>query len=424
MTKQLDTLASFDSGGVAVRAEAVRELGRAGDEQVIDLLLQAALGDKSPGVRLAAASAAADVLSRYRLEPHRDALSPQRRAAIIHQLRSVDPGRNTGLFQVLACAGDPAVVRNLGQGVRDPRVDVRTGALVGLERLVCSGSVNGDPRMAAALSALLSERRLRSDASLGLARIAWRTGLWQLRPQVQDLASRLEERWLPLLQELLEGFPTGLSSEHILGCWAGSGLDCGEQRPERDPTTTLIVLPSTVLVGADDSMQQAPWSLEGSVLDSPMFAGQGPRPVRVLRSWFEGQEASEVIQIGSSSYGRLGEKDLPAVVDQLALQSFDIAPASRQLLALLEPQLSNRAAGAYARAVLLLLAGDVESASKRLQALAAAKRPRPELAWHHACLRRQQGSQAEALKLAQAYLEAAPRKSPFVQAARRWVEGE
>lgn len=419
VTKQADALASLADGNITARAEAVRELGRVGDEQVLDTLLATALDDKSPGVRLAAASAAADVLARYRIAPHVAGLEPERRADIIQRLRAVDPGRNTGLFQVLACAGDPAVVLNLGRGVRDPRVDVRTGALVGLERLLSSGSVNGDPRMARALGELLCQRRLRSDASLELARLAWRAGLWELRPQVEQLSSRLEERWLPLLAELLDGFPVGLTSEHVLGCWQGRGLDCGEQRAKAGPATLLIVLPSTLLVGAGPVLDSAAWTLDGGSFSCAALADGGPQPVRVLRSWFDGQETTEVLQLGTASFGRVQEKELPALVDTLASQKFGLGPQARQLLALLEPQLSEGSAGAYARAVLQLLSGDHPAARESLEALASAKRPRPELRWHLARLLQLQGDKAGSLAHAQAYLEAAPRKSPFIAAARR-----
>jgi len=422
LTKQADALASLASGGITERAEAVRELGRLGDEQVLDTLLTAALKDKSPAVRLAAASAAADVLARYRLEPHRGDFASSRRRELIEQLRSIDPGRNTGLFQVLACAGDPAVVRNLGRGMRDPRVDVRTGALVGLERLVCSGSVNGDPRMARELDTLLDERRLRSDALLGLARLAWRTGLWQLRGKAEDLGGRLEERWLPQLDELLDGFPEKLGSEHVLGCWLGPGLDCGEQRPDPGAPVFLIVLPSTLVVGGSDSLQLVPWSLEEGRLGCTALGPDEPLPVRVLRTWFDGQDDLEVLQIGSTSYGRLVEKELPAVFDLLTLVDFDTVAMARQLLAMLDPQLSGRAAGNYCRGVLAILADDVATARVRLEALGAAKRPRPEVFWHLAQLDLGAGSRAKALAMAQRYLEAAPRKSPFAASAQALVD--
>jgi len=422
VTKQADALDSLASGGISERAEAVRELGRLGDEQVLDTLLTATLQDKSPAVRLAAASAAADVLARYRLEPYREGFASSRRAELILQLRSIDPGRNTGLFQVLACAGEPAVVRNLGRGVRDPRVDVRTGALVGLERLVSSGSVNGDPRMARELDELLDERRLRSDALLGLARLAWRAGLWQLRGKAEQLAGRLEERWLPQLDELLDGFPEKLGSEHVLGCWIGPGLDCGEQRPDRAASVFLILLPSTLVVGGSDSLQLVPWSLEDGRIGCAALGQGDPLPVRVLRTWFDGEDDAEVLQVGPTSYGRLVEKELPAVFDLLTLADFDTLAMARQLLAMLDPQLSGRAAGNYCRGVLAVLANDAATARERFGALAAAKRPRPEVFWHLAQLELGVGARAKALAMALRYLEAAHRNSPFAAVAQALVD--
>ncbi len=421
MTKQDDALAALASGGITERAEAVRELGRVADISVLDTLLTSALGDKSPGVRLAAASAAADVLARYRLPPGRAEVNDASRSELLRQLRSIDPGRNTGLFQVMACLGEPAVVRNLARGVRDPRVDVRTGALVGLERLMTSGSVNGDPRMAKALDGLLDERRIRSDALLELARLAWRTGQWQLRPKVEALAARLEPRWLPALQELLEEFSPQLGSEHLLGCWLASGLDCGEQRVVRAPPTVLIVLPSTLLVGPGGALGLARWSLEDGALTCSLLAEGQPQATRVLRSWYAGQEGTEVLQLGPVSYGRMVEKELPDVLDRLSAQDLELQPVARQLLALLEPQLSQRAAGVYTTAVLRAVAGDRPAALEAFEGLASAKRPRAEVFWHIAALRRRAGEPAQAKASAERYLEAAKPKSPFLEVARKLV---
>jgi hypothetical protein len=421
LTKQDDALASLSSGGISERAEAVRVLGRVGDASVLDTLLNATLGDKSPGVRLAAASAAADVLARLRMPPHRAALSEPDRLALLTHLRGIDPGRNTGLFQILACLGDPMVIRNLGRGVRDPRVDVRTGALVGLERLACSGTVNGLPALERTLRGLLQERRLRSDASLGVADLAWRMGQWTLRPEVEALGSQLEERWQGALTELLEVLPDRLGSEHLLGCWAGRGLDCGEQRVQRGPLRYLVVLPSNVLMGAGSPMTEAPWQLDDGLF---VCAPCGdPAPVRVLRCWYDGQEHHEVLQVGTQSYGRLVEKDLPALVDALASQPFDTAAHARQLLALLGPQLSERSPGAYTRAVLSVLADDPK-ARERLDTLLAGKRPRVELHWHLATLHLARGRRRSARTAAKAYLRLADEKGPFHAAAQALVGGK
>jgi hypothetical protein len=420
VSKQQDALTALATGGITERAEAVRLLAVIGDSEVLDALLTAALQDRSPGVRLAAASAAADVLARYRLPPHFGDLGNAQRRAIEGQLRAIDPGRNNGLFQVLACLGDPALVRRLGRGVRDPRVDVRTGALVGLERLASSGSVNGLPAVVSTFRELLGERRLRSDALLELARLSWRVGLWQLRPEVEALAGRVEERWLAPLDELLATYPSQLEAGHLLGCWADQGLDCGEQRQRTGPPTYLIVLPErAVLIEAEGSSTAPPWSLEPEGL-ACVALSEDPLPVRLLRGWYAGQESCEVLQVGPRSFGRTAEKDLPQQLDLLSLELVEPEEA-RALLALLEPGLSERAAGSYVRAVLSLMARDPEPAAERLEALVAAKRPRPEVYWHQARLRELEGDAKGARAALESYLAAAGRKSPFVERARSAV---
>jgi hypothetical protein len=417
VSKQDAALAALSSGGITERAEAVRQLGRLGDLDVLDELVERSLGDKSPGVRLAAAAAAADVLARYRLV-EQGGLDPQRRAALMRGLRSIDPGRNTGLFQILACLGDPSLVVNLARGARDPRVDVRTGALVGLERLACSGLVNGDERVVKALRSLLGERRVRPDALLEAARIALRTGLWQLRPDVEALRGHLEGRWLEGLDAVLEGFPEGLGADQLLGCWCDRGLDCGEQRQGVTVVNYLVVLPGSLLLGPADAMVRGTWELSERGLVSPVFAGGEPQAVRTLRSWYDDQEGHRVLQIGRRSYGRVLEKELPALVDQRSLGGVGVDPLAAELAALLEPELSGRPAGSYTRAVLHRLAGEHQPAAEQLLALAASKRVRPELHWQLHLLNVALGDRAAALASASSYLEAAKRGSPFIEQAK------
>ncbi len=422
MSKQRDALATLTRGSITERAEAARELGKSADAGALEPLVDAALGDKSPGVRLAAASAAADVLARYRLGAERGVLSDQRRKALHTRLRSLDPGRNSGLFQVLGCLGLPRVIRNIGRGVRDPRVDVRTGALVGLERLCVSGEVHGIPAVERTLRQLLAERRLRPAVSIELARVVYRAGLWQLRPEVEALAQRLEDRWQEEIQVVLDDLPAGLEPEALVGCWAEHGVDCGEHRAEPGPRQWLVIAPGRLLHGADTFDEHA-WSLGEQGFTSPLLGTDEPVPARLLHTWFLGAEGVPVLQLGQRSFGRVDEKDLPGLLDALLVQQRDSSALASALLAALAPGLSEGAQGAYCMAVLTAWSGDPDAALERFESLTQSARCRPEAWWQLARLHDAMGRPDQAQACARGYLERAKKQSPFLAAATSRLEG-
>lgn len=69
MAETEDPVAALSAKQLPIRAAGARDLALTGTHIHLELLLRTAIRDVSPGVRLGCAAAAADILTRYRLEP-------------------------------------------------------------------------------------------------------------------------------------------------------------------------------------------------------------------------------------------------------------------------------------------------------------------------------------------------------------------
>ena len=168
----------LDSGTIHARAEVGRQLCKVGTLDHLPRLLRAAREDGSPGVRLYAVCAVADILSRHRVGPNAELLTPEAREKLFVEARGIDPGFNAGVFSVLANLGLPLAARRILVGVRDPRLDVRTGALVGLTRYLTSADGANDLATRAELVSMLEDARVRPDALARVTKLAACCG-WQ-----------------------------------------------------------------------------------------------------------------------------------------------------------------------------------------------------------------------------------------------------
>ncbi|MDP6933278.1 MAG: hypothetical protein QGG40_10200, partial [Myxococcota bacterium] len=132
MPETNDPHVALRSKKLSERAAGSRDLGQTGVPDDIPLLVDLARQDRSPGVRLNAAMAAADILSRYRFGSRRKKLKKKQRNELLQLFNGIDPGINPGLFSMLACLGVPEAINRLTVGLRDPRMDIRRGAVVGM----------------------------------------------------------------------------------------------------------------------------------------------------------------------------------------------------------------------------------------------------------------------------------------------------
>lgn len=239
MSETADPRAALAHKQLSVRAAATRDLSATGTPDDIPTLVVHAATDKSPAVRLGAAAAVADILSRHRVGPRAAALDTAARQHLLGLFRAVDPSVNPGLFPMLGTLQLPEATARLFAGLRDPRGDVRVGAAVGLLRHVVSAAAGADPTLTPALIAALGDRRLKPDAQAELARVAAAAGCVDALPALDALHPP------GLAGELVASMAVALraSATRPVGVWHSDGRDAGEI----DPTPPLG--PATLVVG-------------------------------------------------------------------------------------------------------------------------------------------------------------------------------
>ena len=232
-----DPAAALTSSDIASRAAGCRDLSKMGTVEHLDSLAALASGDKSPGVRLSAAAAAADILSRCRCDDTRDLLSDDQRDEFVGMFSRIDPSQNPGIFPILACLDRPKSVTMICGGLRDPRADVRLGAAVGLMRLCASIRAAEDSELEARITSLLADPRHQPDAVAQIARVCAAVGY----SSATDLI-----RYLQLsgthAETVMEALGVLDGAEHPLqGVWFSDGNDAGETNPTPSMAPGLMV---------------------------------------------------------------------------------------------------------------------------------------------------------------------------------------
>lgn len=404
---------SLESPQIPDRAEAVRQLGLKGGADDLERLLQVALEDRSSGIRLAAAAAAADILSRSRLPEVYARVPVEQRQALLARLRSLDPGVNTSLFQVLAELGLPEVPGALTLGLRDPRVDVRTGALVGMERLFRSPACNLDPAARASLGIPLADPRLRPEVALELARLAVRMGFFEYRSAIEALQERLPPKWFNPFQEVLDELADLELPERIFSLWIGTGegRDIGSSRDWR------LLRPAGWYGGIEPIVAWTSCEVGGGrTLTTPDL---GAQPMRRMRLRLERGEREEVLQVGTLAFREAGEKEVLRFIGFLVDGEVDLGAGAEEVVATLIPHLGTRPQGILGRALLCGWTGDVAQARVLLEGLVGVARAPAEAHWYLSRILQVAGDPAAARDHLRAYVEKAAKKAPFLAEARQ-----
>lgn len=411
MKDPVPTVPTLESALIPDRAEAARRLGEQGGPPDLERLLQVSLEDKSSGVRLAAAAAAADILGRHRAGPDRDLMPHEARLALYKRFRGLDPGQNTGLFQVIGEIGLPEAVQGLTQGLRDPRVDVRTGALVGLERLCRHPVANGDSGLEQAVTGLLRDKRHRPETLLELARLVVRMGYTAARADLEGLLETLPPKYFQTVQDLLDDLTARCSPSGLFGAWfgAGEGKGPGSSRDWR------VFLVDGCLGGLEGELS---WT-GGRFVEPRAFQpslGGAPIPYRRVITGGPGGERVEVLQVGDLAFREASEKDLlrflPLLLEAPPKGEVPAIPVA----AVLGTRLSPKPLGVYGRGLLACWTGDWPLALDLLSSVQQANRVPPEVHWFQALALRQTG--ADATTQLQAYVEKAGKKAPYLASAR------
>lgn len=223
-----DAIAALATKDIASRAAGARALSLVGRVEHLELLAEVAGGDSSPGVRLSAAAAAADILSRVRFGSARDALNDEQRTVFLDLYRKVDPALNAGVFPVFACLDCPGSFQVIAGGLRDPRGDIRLGAAVGLMRHCSSAAVAGDELLEEKVVALLADTRHKPDAIAQIARVCAAVGYQSAVEIIRCL--RLTGNHAEVVHESL-GILDG-AMHPLSGLWFSDGRDAGETNPD------------------------------------------------------------------------------------------------------------------------------------------------------------------------------------------------
>jgi hypothetical protein len=306
-----ETISLFD------RVEAIMELGLSGSVDALESLIKAAIEDDSPAVRLRAAEAASDILSRHRIGATRDDLSVGRRRQFLDQFRRVDPLSNPGLFPFLACLDLPRCLSRILVGLRDPRYDVRLGAVLGLRRYCCSWSVSGQAVAEKKVVQAFFDTRLKPDVLASLSELVSACG-WQSSREAlgklvgrEDQAGFAAEAALDTLDELA-------SAEGLQGIWGSSGLDAGEVSSTPRPKAWMVLGSEKgfVFTEGQEAVVAFKWSALGAdTIQVTEGRVKSEWPLRRLRLSEAGDDQFvPVLQHNERTYYRQSNVEIPVLV--------------------------------------------------------------------------------------------------------------
>ncbi|HHO51548.1 MAG TPA: tetratricopeptide repeat protein [Deltaproteobacteria bacterium] len=391
---------ALKSKDVSERAAAARDLAREGSFDDVPILIELALTDKSPSVRLYTAAAAADVAMRTA-----SAADEAQRRAVLAQIQGSDPGHNPSLLMVLAAIPEAAVVQRLGRILRDPRYDVRIGAATALRRMAVGGGADTDALLGEAFATWLAAGRHPPDAILELVQIVGEAGLSALSEQLSAAAAAGRPHGEAVVEARRRLRQRG-ELESYAGLWLSHGVDVMQPEPG-------AVVGWWLVTGAEaiaSAGERVPLSLADG------GARLGELPVRLVWAPHRGEEGLRVaLQVGGRAYWRCTERGLIKSVESLVEQLEVIEGAGVAAAALL-----STAEGVIARRLqgrLLWRSGRLAEAEAVLSELAAAKKPRAEVWWMLASVRAELGRPEAALQDVARAIEGAPKKCAWLAEA-------
>lgn len=395
MAETPDPIAALASPKLPIRAAGARDLAAAGGPEHLERLIDLAVRDPSPGVRLGVAAAAADILSRLRSPSHAAGHLPEAtRRALYERFFRADPGLNAGLFQVVGTLDLPETLPRILLGLRDPRADVRVGALVGLFRHCASATVNGDAEREAAVVAVFADGRIRQETRAELARVCANVGYTSALGPAQELAASTARGVAAVAQEAVRRLETVPAAD---GVWVDLGIDCGEARLDAKPVQWIATVGSTRVWTSADG------------------AGTSERahPRRFL--WWKrnkDHEARVVLQEGLRTLWAADADEQAAFGERLLEQD------ARALFRTVDPSLPLNGATLRLRGAFLLKQGDVDGALAALFAAVALKKTPIDAWWYLADALARANRGAEARPYLNRFCARAPKKSAFMAEAK------
>ena len=360
MNETADPVVAISSKDIAERAAGCRDLALHGTVEHLELLAEIMGSDRSPGVRLSAAVAAADILSRCRIGDTRSLLSDEQRDVFISIFSKVDPALNAGVFPVLACLDRPRSLRLISGGLRDPRRDVRLGAAVGLMRLCTSLSVAEDKEFEESVVALLADSRHQPDAIAQIARVCAASGFSEATELIRHV--QLSGTHAETVVEAL-GVLDG-ARHPLRGVWYSDGRDAGE-------TNTVSPMGPAVMVFSDSGAyihQGKRWS---------KVTKWAPTRRMFLRKVGESEAAPGFQASGRTFYVGLGD-----VVDMMFPQGTVVpgkpTKAAEAAIEGIRDVVGDSSDAQRAFALLAIQAGQLDAAKAALQTAIDGKKTKPD----------------------------------------------
>jgi len=407
------------------RCAAARDLSRFGVPDDIPALVKRAATDRSPAVRLGAAGAVADILSRYRVGPRHGELSDAQRQEIIALFTGIDPSVNGGLFSMLACIGIPEGYQRIAVGLRDPRGDVRLGAAIGMLRLCGSAAVQDDAELEDAVVALLKERRLKPDAAAEMAWVAARVGYVSARAAIGAMAltgahADLRDRAI----EQLHDYETPLR-----GAFLCDGRDAGEVTPTPAMPPGLAVFSEPGILWGDATKDNVAPTDGAADLSYSFLDGVLPGGIRRMFIRRVG-DARSAFQCQGRTWYRADGADVVAAATALSRPD-DLdwdglaagSPVDQRAPAIFDPWLPADPSGDLARGLLLARAGALSGALEALRASSTAGKiklpPEPDYFLGRALLA--SGQQDEGVMALHRFLRRARKHDPRRAVAEKLV---
>lgn len=402
----IDKLSQKD---IHARADAGRQLSKVGEPEHILPLLKAAIEDPSPGVRLYAVGAAADILSRYRVGKAAKAISKKDRESYFNSFKHVDPGQNAGVFSVMAVLGLPQLGRRLLVGLQDPRLDVRTGAIVGIYRYFISHAATKDTKLKADLLKLLSSARLRPDVLSAIVRLIGQCGWQEARGEIEVLRGRFGQVDEAIEQSL--GWLDAQADPHtLMGAWASYGRDAGEVSEDKSPTEYLLLAPLVAARFHSEGVQTMRWSTEKQQILL------GENKVSLRRMTLDepvDHEMVQALQMEGQTWFR-SVKGAAELAERFSSTADTMDPQVGKLLAeAFVGALPESAVGERIKARVELAAGMNASALERLEALAAKKSASAEVFYYLGQARKNDGNEAGAQDCWKIFLGKARKTDPL-----------
>jgi len=369
MTETPDPLKALEGKSIAERAAGARDLSQVGDPSHLVRLAEVAGSDRSPGVRLSAAAAAADILSRHRVGPAVKKIGPKKRRTLSDLYRRIDPSVNPGVFSVFGCLDTPSALDAIRGGLRDPRGDVRLGAAVGLLRLCTSQAVQGKSRVEKQVVALLDDPRHKPDTLAEIARICAASGYHSAYEAIRALA--LPGAHGELVAESLMTFEA--SAAPLDGLWFSDGRDAGETNPSSPLGVGLALVGSkgaVVCTGGKwtqdksmvgDAVRRMHFRKVGALEAAPAFQHDG-------RTWYAGVGPGVLCVIdGLCDPRTLDWESLPKGTKTSLKAATDVGA-----------HLPDTSGGHRARAILLAMVGDGPGAVAALEVAIGMKKVFPD----------------------------------------------